>query len=74
MEISEGHPMPVCLRGFSSTSEEFGVAYKFANDGMGEGKIPVILVFCVLNYKGFTGFRMNTANYSEHCYEKEVLL
>lgn len=32
------------------------------------------MVFCVLNYKGYTGFRLNTANYSEHPYEKEVLL
>lgn len=66
--------MPVCIRGFSSTSEEYSVAYKFARDGICPGKVPVILVYCVLNYKGFTGFRMNTKNYSEHCYEKEVLL
>lgn len=73
-ELFNGYPMPVCIRGFSSTSENYEIAHNFAIKGMEKGKYPVILVFCVLNYKGYTGFRLNTANYSEHCYEKEVLL
>lgn len=80
-ELPNGYPMPVCIRGFSSTSENYEVAHKFASESISkatddgkDARHPIIMVFCVLNYKGYTGFRLNTANYSEHCYEREVLL
>ena len=66
------------MPGSTSISESYRVALEFT-------KIPkaatnpemyqqVLFVICLQNYKKFYGFRMNSALYSAHPQEKEVLL
>ena len=65
----------VCLPGAQSTSVSFKVALEFAfGYGKTEGHIPTLFVIVCQNYSHFTGFRMDSAFYSAHPYEQEVLL
>ena len=70
----------VCLPGAQSTSVSFKVALEFAfASGKTEGHIPTLFVIVCQNFgynglSGFTGFRMDSAFYSAHPYEQEVLL
>ena len=65
----------VCLPGAQSTSVSFKVALEFAfGSEKTEGHIPTLFVIVCQNYSYFTGFRMDSAFYSAHPYEQEVLL
>ena len=65
----------VCLPGAQSTSVSFKVALEFAfGSGKTEGHIPTMFVIVCQNYRLFSGFRMDSAFYSAHPYEQEVLL
>jgi len=63
------------LQGTTSTSENFKIALDFAKT-QDPTKQMVLFVICIHNYHGggYTGFRMNTLEYSAHPDEKEVLM
>ena len=66
-------PKVIHMAGSSSTSESLRVALEFAktND---PNKHSVLFVFCIQNYFRFNGFRMNSAQFTAHPDEREVLL
>ena len=68
----------VNLRGTTSTSESYRTALNFARPPKQPTKEFIMLstlkVICIHNYGGFNGFRMNSALFSAHPGEREVLL
>ncbi len=66
----------ILLQGTTSTSENYRIALNFAKS-TDPKKHAVLFVICIHNYHGdipFTGFRMNSLQFSAHPDEKEVLL
>ena len=61
------------LQGTTSTSENFKIALDFAKT-QDPTKQMVLFVICIHNFYKYTGFRMNTLEYSAHPDEKEVLM
>ena len=67
------------MPGVTSTSESFKVALDFAKlpaeqTGDATDLHSVLFVICLHNYRGFHGFRMNSAMFSAHPEEREILL
>ena len=72
-------PGYIYLPGATSTSESFKVALDFARapSNQSSDSLPlhsVLFVICLHNYEGFAGFRMNSAMFSAHPEEREILL
>jgi len=62
------------MQGFTSTSESFRVALRFANmKNKHTGRKMVLFVTLVKNYNVFNGFRLNDDKFSTHSHEREVL-
>ena len=68
----------VNLPGSMSTSESFRVALQFAKAPLDANETSnlcsTLFVICIHNYNGFTGFRMDSALFTAHPGEREVLL
>ena len=68
----------ICMPGMTSTSESFKVAMNFAKQPAGTDNPmnlqSVLFVICLHNYHGFYGLRLNSAMYSAHPEEREILL
>jgi len=67
------------LPGNTSTSESYRVALQFAKASMGDKNTTeehhsTLFAICLHNYHSFNGFRMNSALFSAHPDEKEILL
>ena len=72
-------PGCIHLPGATSTSESFKVALDFARappsqSAASEQLHSVLFVICLHNYERFNGFRMNSAMFSAHPEEREILL
>ena len=66
------------LPGTVSTSESFRVALQFArvpkDTKESDDLHSVLFAICIHNYDNYNGFRMNSALFSAHPQEKELLL
>ena len=55
-------------------TENLGVALAYAINGLEAPFKSVLFVISIQNHYGFSGFRLNSANYSAYPQEEEVLL
>lgn len=65
------------MQGTTATTLNPRVALDFANCNQKQLALdlhPVVFVFCMQNYYGFKGVRINLTRYSSHHFEEEVLL
>ena len=61
------------MQGSTSTSESYKVALNFAQSA-DSSKNMVLFVFCLHNWFGMDGFRMNAPQFTAHPDEREILL
>lgn len=69
-----GRPDKICMPGYSSCSEDLGVALRFAfMDKKATWRRCIFVISCQ-NYECYNGIRMNNDNYTAYPHEQEVLL
>ena len=73
--FNRDQPQFVALPENTSFTKNFQNALTFAQTPLEmKGRVPVLFFISVRNWSGFSGFRLNRAQFSAHYHEDEILL